>query len=317
MNTKHLLEIDQLSGEEYCMWDVEWYIPDADYFFERAREVKPIKYAQNEFKDMPTTLCTLYGNLNALATRTGREFTVEERRELCNLRKADKDYHEETGWYTAEWCNTVRRWWNTRYPENPIVTFAIEVNSELGRKFFAKSFPVSTSVRLNSKYSIDARDWKLDATSWGKSSGGHCRMRCGMKFHDNYKPKEWREYEYPTMERYLESLKNWYERPIMHAFFLENELSTNWQKLVKYMKMKCWSWERENEPITRYEVAQIAKRLAPKIEEKKLWNWTNPQKEASKYETSVMFNRAIGTEIYLWTDRNKSLTRKQAILMLP
>jgi hypothetical protein len=49
-----------------------------------------------------------------------------------------------------------------------------------------------------------------------------------MKFHDNYKiAKNWMLYEYPTMDSYLEALKNGYERPIVYAFFLDNELSTN------------------------------------------------------------------------------------------
>ena len=157
---------------------------------------------------MPSTLCTLYGNLNALATRTGREFTTDERRELCNLRKADKDYKAESGGYTAAGCDTVRRWWNTRYPENPIITFAVEVGSELGKKFFAKNFPVSTSVRINTAYITDTRDGIMNNTTWGKISGGHCRMRCGMRFHDNYKSKTWMEYEYPNVENYFESLRN-------------------------------------------------------------------------------------------------------------
>ena len=85
------------------MENIDGYIPDVDYFFERAEEKsKVIKYSQIEFKEMPKTLCTLYGNLNALATRTGREFTSDERRELCRLRMSDKDYRPEFGGLTAE-----------------------------------------------------------------------------------------------------------------------------------------------------------------------------------------------------------------------
>jgi hypothetical protein len=98
-------------------------------------------------------------------------------------------------------------------------------------------------------------------------------MRCGMKFHDNYIAKSvWREYKYPTIEAYMESVKNGYERPVFYAMFLEKELSGDGLRLVKAMKAGLWNGERENEPITRWEVAQIAKRLAPKIEESKLWN---------------------------------------------
>lgn len=68
--TKHLLDIDKQSGYEYQMEDLDGYVADPAYFFERAAEVaKAIKYSQIEFKEMPTTLCTLYGNMDTLASR--------------------------------------------------------------------------------------------------------------------------------------------------------------------------------------------------------------------------------------------------------
>jgi hypothetical protein len=51
-------------------------------------------------------------------------------------------------------------------------------------------------------------------------------MRIGMKFHDNYiVSKKWREYEYPNVGSYMESVKNGFERQVFYAFFLEKELS--------------------------------------------------------------------------------------------
>lgn len=318
---KHLIDIDVLSWNEYTMWDLDWYVSDPAYFFDRADEkTKVIQYSQIEFKDMPTTLCTLYGNMNAMATRTGKELTKEERRELCNLRKADPDYNPEVWWYTSAGCDTVRRWWNTHNPDNKIVTFAIDVTSSLWKKFFAKNFPVATSVRLNAAYSKDNRDGMLDATSWGTTTGGHCRMRMGMKFYDNYIVwGKWRMYEYPSVENYMKSLENGYERVIMYAFFLEKELSGDWKKLVNAMRAGLWNWEREDDLLTRFEAKTIAMRIGMwKVIEKDIWNGRKADDAASKYEYSVMMNRANKNfPIYLWTDRNQFLTRKQAILMLP
>jgi len=319
MPNKHLLELDVLTWNEYTIEDLDGYVADPSYFFDRAKETtKIVKYSQVEFKEMPTTLCTLYGSMNALASRTGQELTVAERKELCKLRMADTDYRPDFWGLTSAGVDTVRRWWNTHNPNNPIVTFAVDINSELWKKFFSKEFPIVTSVRWNSKYSADNRDWVLNATSWWKTTFWHCRMRCGMTFHDNYiVSRVWREYKYPTIEAYMESVKNWYERPVFYAMFLEKELSGDGAKLVKYMKLKCWSGERETDNITRWEAVQIAKRLNPKIEESKLWNSKEPNNKASRYEVSVIFNRAIWTPICTDLNRNQDITRKNAILMLP
>ena len=317
---KHLLNIDEQLWTEWQLEELDGMVSDPAYFFDRAREVmKPIKYSQREFKDMPSTLCTLYGNMNALASRIGRELTIAERRELCQLRLADKDYKPEFWGFTSAWCDTVRRWWNTHNPENLIVTFAIDVTSELWKKFFSKNFPVATSVRLNSAYAIDSKDWTMNETSWGKTTGWHCRMRIGMKFHDNYFiNKQWREYEYPSIENYLDSVDNWYERPIIHAFFLEKELSWDWKRLVDAMKKWWWDGSRSNDNLTRFESSAIAFRIWKWVVPiEKIWNQKWPNDAVSRYEFSVMVNRADKSrELYLWTDRNRSITRKEAILLL-
>ena len=314
---KHLLNIDDQLWTEWQLEELDGMVSDPVYFFERASEImKPIRYSQIEFKDMPKTLCTLYGNLNALASRTGREFSVAERRELCNLRIACPDYKKEVWWLTSVWCDVVRRYWNTHNPENPIVTFAIDIRTDLWRKFFSKNFPIATSVRGNKAYSDDGKDGILHETSWWKSTWWHCRARIGMKFHDNYwTSKSWREYEYPSVDNYMDSVDNGYERPVFFAYFLEKELSGDGAKLVKYMKAKVWNGENANKNITRYEASVIASRLNPKA--KDIWNWKDWDKEASKYEVSVMLNRAIELPIYTWTDRNQSISRKEVILWLP
>lgn len=317
---KHLIDIDQQTGFEYRMEDLDGYVSDPAYFFERAAEVmKPIKYSQIEFRELPTTLCTWYGSLNALASRVGKNFSESERREFIKLRMAEKDYSAELGGFTSIWVDVARRWWNTHNPENPIVTFAIDVSSELGKKFFAKNFPVVTSVRGNTAYQKDNRDGTLDATSWGKTTFWHCRMRIGMTFHDNYiVSKVWREYKYPSIENYLEASKKWYERPIIYAFFLEKELSWDGKKLVDAMKAKLWNWERENDNLTRFEAFSIANRIGQwKVAELDIWNGKNPDQDVSKFEFFTMLSRVNSKFTpYLWTDRNKMITRKQAILSL-
>lgn len=135
--------------------------------------------------------------------------------------------------------DVVRNWWNTHNPDNKVISFEIDVRSELGRKFYAKQFPLVTSLRGNRAYSLDHQtDGILDETSWGKTTFGHCRMRCGDIFHDNYIVSgKWREYKYPNLDRYLQGVANGYDRPLAYAFFLENELSGDGKILVEAMKI--------------------------------------------------------------------------------
>jgi len=107
---------------------------------------------------------------------------------------------------TARGVDVVRRYWNTHHPDNLVVTFAIDVTSELGRKMLSKNFPVSTSMRGNKAYYADAGDGTLNATQWGKSTFGHCKMRIGMQFYDSTKKPI--HYGYPTIEAYMEAVKN-------------------------------------------------------------------------------------------------------------
>jgi hypothetical protein len=315
MKNTHIIDIDTRTGDEYMMWDVAWYVKDVNYFFENATETPNfIQYNQLELaKKYCTTLCTLYWPMASLATRVRKDLTLPEREELIKLRMAESDFDPKIGWYTSRGVDVVRRWWNTHNPENPIVSFSIYNSEDIRRKLFAKNFPVVTSFRGNSAFSKDANDGIVDGTSFWKTTFGHCRSMMWLTVYDNYKSKDWRRYSYKSVDQFYQVAENGYERPQSFVFFLENELSGDGKKLVDAMKKWLWNGERENDNITRYESAIIAKRLWGT----EVWNGSNPDKEASKYEVSVMLNKAIGTPIYTGTDRNQSITRKEVILMLP
>jgi hypothetical protein len=116
----------------------------------------------------------------------------------------------------------------------------------------------------------------------------------------------------------MESVKNGFERQVFYAFFLEKELSGDWKKLVDAMRKGWWNGSREKDNLTRFEASAIAFRIWQwKVPQELIWNqkWANDA--VSRYEFSVMINRVDNTKcIYLGTDRNKLLTRKEAILLL-
>lgn len=320
MINKHLLEIDTPTWTEYMMWDVAGYVKDVDYYFNNAEETPNfIQYNQLELeKKYCTTLCTLYGAMASLATRTGYDFSLAEREELIKLRMAESDFDEAIWGYTSRGVDVVRRYWNTHHPENPVVSFSIYASEDIRKKLFAKDFPIVTSFRGNSAFSKDANDGVVDGTTFGKTTFGHCRSMMWMTVYDNYKPKEWRRYKYKSIDQFYEVVNNWYERPQSFIFFLEKDLSGDGKKLVDAMKKWLWNGERENDLLTRFEASRIALRISQgKVEEKNIWNGKNIDQPVSKFEFFTMLSRASKDyTAYLWTDRNKTMTRKQAILSL-
>lgn len=94
----------------------------------------------------------------------------------------------------------------------------------------------------------------------------------GLRFYDTAKMKTgFLNYAYPSVEHYIESAGNGYEREMVFPFFLEKELSGDGIKLVNAMKKGLWNGSRENDMITRWEASRIAMRLNPKIKESAIW----------------------------------------------
>ena len=316
-----LIELDLLSGEEYMMGDIEWYVKDIDQYYEDAEDASVIyQYDQLELaKKYARTYCTIYWPMAALATKTGYNLSIAEREELIKLRKAENDFSEATGGQTARWVDVIRRWWNTHHPENPVVSFAISNLDDLRLKLFSRKIPIVTSFRGNLEWGKDISDGIVNKKTWWTPTYGHCRMMTGLTIYDNYKPKDWKRYSYPSIEHYFDVLKNWYERPQAFVFFLENELSQKGKKLVQAMKLGLRNGERENDLLTRWEASRIAMRIAfKKVTEEDVWNGKDWEKPVSKYEYSAMLHRCNEKcKIYTDVDRNKTITRREAILLLP
>lgn len=87
----------------------------------------------------------------------GRELTQEERLELVKERIAQGDFQKDVGGFTSVGVDVARRWYNKKYPSDPITTQLVNENTLL-TKLTQKNIPLVTSLRANKEFSLDTKD---------------------------------------------------------------------------------------------------------------------------------------------------------------
>lgn len=129
LDTRHREDLDLPTGTEYIAGSFDIFGPE--FFVEYARQFASQKlYMQLEFEkdysggkyDLSKNLCTIYAFIEALSIALGREITFDERLELAKDRYDDGDFDPNVGGFTSSGVDTGRRWHNTKFPEDPIIT---------------------------------------------------------------------------------------------------------------------------------------------------------------------------------------------------
>lgn len=314
---EHRLDLDTLSGDEFMAgWED---IFSSDFFVQYAEDTKfDARYSQLEFEaKFGRCMCTNYGPMTNLSMIIGRELHKDERWEICEERYAEKDFEPSIGWFTSVWVDVNRRWWNRHFPNDPVFTVVIN-NMALIRKLSQRNIPLVTSLKLNTQYMIDSRDWVMDDLNyWTYSSKrfGHCRTRRGLLNIDNYL----NTYRWKSLADLEKVMSNGFESSNCFLFMKESLLSPKGKIYYRGMKEKLWNGENADVFISRYEISRIAIRLnsqpdVKKVKESTIWNLKDGSMPATIYEVSVMLNRANPKiPIYLGTDRNNAMTRGNAI----
>lgn len=309
---EHLIDLDQPTWDEYIAGSDEIF--SADFFVNYWEETTFEKlYNQLEFPEYGRNLCTGYWPLTTLSIVIGRELTQEERLEIVKSRVAQGDFDPAIGGFTSIGVDVVRRWYNNKYPSDPIRTAMVN-SSDLIRKLAQKKIPIVTSIRGNRQFTLDQVDGTMDTLDYWNypRTYGHCRTRRQLEILDNYGKK----YRYKTIDD-LELVTNkGIESRNVFVFFKESFLSDKGKKYLQGMKNKLWNWERADDNITRFEASRMAMRLNPLTPENKIWNRKDKDKPATIYEVTLMLSKCSKVNVYLGTDRNKLITRWQTIELI-
>lgn len=320
----HRIDLDLPTGTEYIAGAID--ILDPNFFIDYAEEFNFEKlYMQLEFEkkysggayDYGKCLCTIYGPIETLSIILGREITLQERLELVQLRIAEKDFDPAVGGFTSVGVDVARRWYNRKYPSDPIVTQMINDKAVL-KKLFTKNIPLVTSLRANKEFTLDTIDGTMDELNYWNFPGpryGHCRTRRALRIHDNY----YNEYRYKRIADIELCMNNSFESRNCFIFFRESWLSDMGKRYLKAQREGLWNGSNPDTKLIRQDAAAIAVRKNKFIvPASQVWNKLNGTKAITKYEWSAMLNKASGGSwpIYDGDDKNTTITRGEAILSI-
>lgn len=135
-----------------------------------------IQYNQKEINNFS---CTLHGAIGALSDLKNYRFTLQERQQLLKL-AIQKGFDIAKGWYIASAMDLVRTFWNERHTDDEVLYFRFDLNSSEFAEAYEKGYSIVFGYNGNGKYQSDFQDGKLDKTTFGKSTYGHC-IRCSNK----------------------------------------------------------------------------------------------------------------------------------------
>ena len=128
--------------------------------------------------------CTVHGSLGAASDLLGVKFTLEQRKELWTeaLRLGAKEGY---GWFTARAVDLVRKY-ALKYFNVELYSFTVKLTDEEAYRALDRGYTLVCSFSGNSTYNQDKDDGKLDLTSFGKFTYGHCVRMVGTEIKDEY-----------------------------------------------------------------------------------------------------------------------------------
>lgn len=222
-------------------------------------------------------------------------------------------FDKNVGGYVVDWADTVRHWHNNLFPNDPIFSITIDNEDPIRLKFFQKAITITSSFRANAQYNLDIKDGILNNLDYGRPTYGHCVGYHQLIKEDNYL----NEYSFRKVDDYYELLKKSLEGKTSIALFKVSQLTETGKLILWAMKLGMTTWERLNELCTRFEFSRFVLKKYP-VDEKLIWNKKNPNLPISLYESSIMLHNATDKRfpIYLGTDRNKQIIRRDSILLV-
>ena len=315
----HMENLDTPTGREFIAWSTS-ILADPDFFLSNhAAATANFLYNQLEYSaEYGRCLCTLYGPIVVHARSWNIDITPEQRLELVKLRVAEWDFQKDVGWFITIGVDVIRRWWNKNNPNNQVVTFMIQNDSAIRRKFFDKAIPLVRGMKWNRAYTLDTVDGVINSLNYpllkGEKWYGHCTGMQQLEVLDNYN----RKYRYKSVEDYYLMRKNIIEWGSSFAIFFYNQLSEKGKAWVKMMRAGVTNWERPDDNTLRQEMAAMVLRLNPTATN--FWNLLNGPKNLTRSEFVSMWERGLGRKcpIQVFTEKTKDapITRGEAWYIL-
>jgi hypothetical protein len=116
--------------------------------------------------------CTLFGSMGAVSDLTGKVWSMQDQRDIYDQSlKLGLDPNQ--GWFISDAVDLIRKNYFRIYNQE-LLSFAVDVDSELFYDALTKGYSVVMGYSGNKDFNIDYKDGILDGTSFGTGTYGHC-----------------------------------------------------------------------------------------------------------------------------------------------
>jgi len=204
------MEEKDFTPSNWLLWELEDQISDNDYLawavFNIPNLIKQddIFYMYNQGVSLD---CTLYASMTALWSTMNYKFTEQDIKEVRDL--AVKMWKVREDWrYLFKWIDCVRNRWNTKFPDNKVMSIQVETKSN-AKEYWDKGYFIATTFKGNKAYWIDKNNnWIVEWVDFRPSSFWHAinTKKNGYIFVvDNYFGNKYNIY---WLKNYEELIKN-------------------------------------------------------------------------------------------------------------
>lgn len=243
---------------EETNWMLEVWETDSDFLLEWETELPPL-FKQNdiryEYSQWKTLHCTLYSSFGALSDLKDYQLTDVDIQEIV-------DMSVQRGKPLNRWRNTqlgvkcVCDRWNSKFPDDKVVYFRIDVLSNNYAQVLKNGYTVVMSFKGNNEYSLDHyEDGVVDWVTFNPSTRWHATTSLYLNdnkvyIKDSYKGrkrKDWQDDNYYQLKDIVWLVNSWCYYPSAYVIMSEQSLNKNIEDLKRLNGLKL----KINDVITK------------------------------------------------------------------
>lgn len=172
-----IIDEGTISEYDYMLWGES----DLSVKLKFKENTNKVKHFYNQWAQYRTrNWCVLYSACWVISDLLWYKFSDKELLEIID--SAEKDYWwKENYWmYLHKGIDCVRNWWNTKFPNQKLISFRVEVWSEDFAYAIKKWYTIQVGYRTTTEYYKDSQDdWIISKDNFIWFKWGHA-VRCSF-----------------------------------------------------------------------------------------------------------------------------------------
>ncbi len=232
--------IEVYSENDYLAWEIE--IPKARESFWKNED----QFNQKLVDRYGCVYHSWYGALNDNCNK--KLWWIED---LKELEKVKYEYwYKDVFWMALyRWADMIRHWWNKNNPDDPIISYRVEIGTEKYAEALEKEYSIHTWYKWNAEYNADRNDWVLDSFEFWPFTYWHA-IRDTKKEEklirvDNYiGAKILNQYEVKEIKKLAES---WVNFRFWYIYIFKNDIMDQLKRDAEDVQEALKLWITNNE----------------------------------------------------------------------